>query len=162
MQQYSQFFTTIHDEDRPVGTLGRGTHYSIARVVRPSRSSPRFHDFAIVWDEDHDLRVIWIVEQLIAVGTTLDEVVAIGERKGSITVLTREQPSGKLESEMDEILARLPSDSFGLTLERLDEATGMIINADNSKVRAYLAGIDALWNLGGKPAVFDTEPYRIP
>ncbi|MGF6727496.1 hypothetical protein P3T43_006888 [Paraburkholderia sp. GAS41] len=30
---YCPFFQTLHDETRPVGNLGRGTHYSVLRAT---------------------------------------------------------------------------------------------------------------------------------
>ena len=64
MKQYSPFFSTLHDEDGPVGHLGGGTHYSVLRAVL-WEPEPAFHDFAVVWDEDHDLRVVWVLEQML-------------------------------------------------------------------------------------------------
>lgn len=61
---YCPFFQTLHDETRPVGHLGRGSHYSVLRVptwhdelLNPLQSAT-FLDFAIVWDEDQDERII--------------------------------------------------------------------------------------------------------
>ena len=33
VQRYSHFFSTLYDETEPVGTLGRGTHYSVLRSL---------------------------------------------------------------------------------------------------------------------------------
>lgn len=59
----SCFFHTLHDEPGRVGSLGRGTHYSVLRAVI-WEPEPRFHDFAVIWDEDHDTRIIGVLEQL--------------------------------------------------------------------------------------------------
>src|SRR4051812_20247485 len=74
MQKYSEFFQTLHDEQAPVGYLGRGTHYSILRAVVFSDSlakplfDARFLDFAVIWDEDHDARIIEPIQKLYFAG----------------------------------------------------------------------------------------------
>ena len=70
MRKYSDFFKTLHDEQAPTGTLGRGTHYSILRAVAFGDSegkmlgSARFADFAVIWDEDHDDRYSYLTTWL--------------------------------------------------------------------------------------------------
>lgn len=116
MNQYSPLFHTLHDEREPIGSLGRGTHYSVLRCI--SRRVPEFpnrhednviamafaygargalpvakpddhvHDFAVIWDEDHDTRVIRIAEQL-ASADMLKHVLVIGESKGVVSVLVK-------------------------------------------------------------------------
>ena len=60
MRTYSPFFQTVHNEVAPVGSLGRGTHYSILRatVFHDEFAKPlekaKFLDFAVIWDEDHE------------------------------------------------------------------------------------------------------------
>src|SRR5260370_21913517 len=89
---YSAFFQTLHDEAKPVGKIGRGTHYSIlrAQVWQDERLKPlkkgMLADFAVIWDEDHDERVIEVIEWLYFEGL-LSPIRFIGERKGSLTVL---------------------------------------------------------------------------
>jgi hypothetical protein len=62
--QYSNLFTCLHDKLESIGTLGRGTHYSVFRsveslnVIRRPLTLPQINDFAVIWDEDHDTRVI--------------------------------------------------------------------------------------------------------
>jgi hypothetical protein len=158
LRKYSDFFSTLHDEDHPVGNLGRGTHYSILRAV-VWNPSIQFHDFAVIWDEDHDTRVIWVVEQLHA-KQILSEVLMIGERKGSITVITRTPPSKDFETKVTNIGTSVPTDSFSTDVECLAQASGLIINDNPSRIQAYLAGIDALWKLGTKPAEFTTQPFH--
>lgn len=158
--QYSQFFSTLYDERGPLGDLGRGTHYSVCRALT-HRVDPEFYDFAIIWDEDHDERIIWVVERMIASGLLEPGVRFIGERKGSVTVIT-EQPLTALHTqEIEMITTRLPSDSFPLHVESLQgNISGMIIHDDPRRVRAYLAGINALWSLGAKPCVYSHAPFR--
>jgi hypothetical protein len=157
VQKYSDLLSTLYDEVGPVGTLGRGSHYSVLRAV-VWNPAPQFHDFAVVWDEDHDTRVIWVIEQLY-VKQLLSSVVAVGERKGGITVLTRTQQRPEFATQVSSIAEGVPSDCFSSEVELFAEATGMIINDSIARVRAYLAGIDALWQLGAKPLSFATEPF---
>ena len=158
MELHSHFFSTLYDETGPVGDLGRGTHYSVLRCVQWPANGPCFRDVAVIWDEDHDLRVIWVLEQLV-VNRLLEGVLAIGERKGSITVLTEDLPSAAYVRAVSDIAGFVPSDSFSCYVERFALASGMIINANEGRVRAYLNGIHALWGLGVKPCTFAVEPF---
>lgn len=158
MHWYSHFFSTLYDEQKPVGRLGRGTHYSVLRAVLWDDSQPQWHDFAVVWDEDHDHRIIWVIEQL-HIRRLLRNIVAIGERKGGVTILTSKTPDRALRIASEEISAHHPSgDSFNSDVEHVDEATGLLINDAEEKVRAYVKGIVALWNLGTKPITADLNP----
>src|SRR5687767_11217749 len=92
MRSYSPFFQTLHDEPAPIGNIGRGTHYSILRALAfqdcfgKTVLPARYHDFAVIWDEDHDDRVIPIIEQVYRIGL-LPRFVYFGERKGMLTAL---------------------------------------------------------------------------
>lgn len=46
MRQYSHFFSVLYDEPGPVGNLGRGTHYSVIRALRPRNLG--YHYFNMV------------------------------------------------------------------------------------------------------------------
>src|SRR5690606_15837476 len=87
MKKYSPYFTTLYDQQAPVGKLGRGTHYSILRATcwdlleDYSRTRAKHFDFAILWDEDHDTRIIQCIEELYLEGL-LPRFIAFGERKG--------------------------------------------------------------------------------
>jgi hypothetical protein len=157
MKFYSHFFSTVFDQTEGIGTLGRGTHYSILRAVLLEPAA-KFHDFAVIWDEDHDLRIVWILEQIYA-QRLLMPILAIGERKGGITVLTNGQEQSDYARSLAEIVGRIPSDAFSLEIERFSVASSMIINASDERVRGYLAGIDALWSLGSKACEFSVQPY---
>jgi hypothetical protein len=92
MQKYSDFFQTLHDETRPTGYLGQGTHCSVLRATvfhdetaRPLRRA-RFADFAVIWDADHDMRVIEPIEEIYRRGL-LSSFIIFGERKGSFTAI---------------------------------------------------------------------------
>lgn len=159
MKTYSDHFRTIYDQQVPDDdAIGRGTHYSILRWTMGEVA----RDIAVIWDEDHDERVIWVMEQAVIAGL-LDSVIAVGERKAGVTFLTRDYggPEGlaDLESDLLEVTEGVPSDVFGATVEPMGRASGMIINDDPMKVRAYLASIDALWQLGPKPARFRSEAF---
>jgi hypothetical protein len=89
------FFKTLHNETKPVGDFGRGTHYSVMRVpiwrdtlLRPMHQGAML-DFAIIWDEDHDERVLKVIERIYFAGL-LAPVRFIGERKGTLSVLIAE------------------------------------------------------------------------
>lgn len=74
--------------------------------------SARFHDFAIVWDEDHDERVIEPVEKIYLAGL-LPHFLMFGERKGSFSAIATEDAprTSLLESRLSEITQNL-SDSW--------------------------------------------------
>ena len=157
MTTASPFFSTLHDGPM-LGSIGRGTHYSILRAVNFS-PAPRFHDFAVIWDEDHDLRVLWVIEQLFVQGA-LGQALAIGERKGNITVLTIEPPTQKYREAVERIATGVPTDSFSSCVEAFGSATSMIIHDEPGRVRSYLGGIHALWMLGSKDVEFSTKPFE--
>ena len=162
---YSPFFQTIHDEARPVGRLGRGTHYSVFRAVTwhdvHLNPVPQANvlDFAVIWDEDHDTRVIQVAEALYLAGL-LAPVRFIGERKGMLTVLleqgvfeTWDQRQVERYKERLAEQVRLSCESLGdwwqLGIDCWNE-NGSIISADDLKVSTYLNFILMLWDLGIK------------
>ena len=162
MQTYSEFFQTLHDELTPTGTLGRGTHYSILRAVvfhnaegKPSHEA-RFHDFAIVWDEDHDKRVLEPIEKIYYAGQ-LSQFLMFGERKGSfVGVLARDMTQDAaflhLSDAVTEITRSVAGDAWPAQLLEIDTAAGQIIRDDPAKVELYLNNLQMLWELGSKPA----------
>jgi len=166
MQKYSEFFQTLHDEQAPVGYLGRGTHYSILRAVVFSDSlakplfDARFLDFAVIWDEDHDARIIEPIQKLYFAGL-LPHFLMFGERKGILTgVVAPNAADAKHLSEFDgamnKITQNLESDdkwlaqAFGLDYPNEHP----IINDDAQKVRLYLNNLMMLWQLGLKEAKY--------
>jgi hypothetical protein len=107
MRSYSHFFQTLHDEQEPVGYLGRGTHCSILRAVvfhdeyGAPLPSGAFLDFSIIWDEDHDTRVIEAIER-IYLSAALPSFMIIGERKATLTaILTKPLPEKRITSLTD-------------------------------------------------------------
>lgn len=157
MRVYSPFFFTVYDETGPVGPhrLGQGTHYSIFRAIVWEDNAPLFHDFACIWDEDHDERIVWVIEQLF-VRDMLRQAVAIGERKGSVTVILKDQQPPFFESLVRRLSENVLGDAWAASVDTFPE-TGAIINAKETLVQAYLQGIVALWNLGTKPCEYYRE-----
>lgn len=170
------YFNCLHHENDSVGSLGRGTHYSVLRsaewfdIARSPLARARWHDFAIVWDEDHDERILGVVEQMHFAGL-LAPVLFVGERKGSLTVLVASEFTSKItkgdfdryKREVDEIASDIDGDSWPVRLGFADfsYATGpryspdaeVIIQDDERRVRTYLENINVLWTLGAKPYV---------
>ncbi|KQS49882.1 hypothetical protein ASG20_10895 [Sphingomonas sp. Leaf198] len=166
--QYSHLISCLHDQDAPVGAIGRGAHHSIFRSVQwhtlsgEESKRGRLHDFAVIWDEDHDERIIGVIERLHLAGL-LWPVVFIGERKGNMTVLLAH---GAGPIELDEpgyveavgaIVQDVDHDVWDVRFGtfhrdpandgRLTNAAGIIAD-DEPVVVAYLQSIDILWQLG--------------
>lgn len=155
MPQYSPFFEVIHDEQQPVGILGRGTHYSVFQY--PSwvtetgslLSKPKRHRFAIIWDEDHDIRVIRVLEGLYLAGL-LTSVVFAGERKGTFTAILSSAIDATRKQELHGAFTGIASsgdDSWPVELFSSGEAGG-IISADAEMVQTYLNNLRNIWQLG--------------
>lgn len=167
---YSNFLACLYDQREPVGMLGRGAHYSVFRSVEwrelggDFRDSGRFHDFAVVWDEDHDTRVVDFIERLHMHGL-LWPVVFIGERKGMLTLLLwRDVDPTRERLDWFEVVKELAENliegdawiaDFGrfhrdpANREGLTDPAGLIASG-NDLVIAYLQAIDVLWRLGEK------------
>jgi hypothetical protein len=163
MRKYSDFFKTLHDEQAPTGTLGRGTHYSILRAVALGDSegkmlgSARFADFAVIWDEDHDDRVIEPIEKIYFAGL-LHHFLMFGERKGCFTAIAAASfpPHPHLQSQLNEITQRLDiEDSWPSYVVGLKDPRNPIISASDDKVSLYLSNLMMLWELGLKPAQYE-------
>jgi hypothetical protein len=168
---YSQLFSCLYDQSEPVGTLGRGTHYSVFRTVTSLDKDlmpldrPKLHDFAVIWDEDHDERVIPVVEGLLMQGL-LAPVLFIGERKGTLNVIVDDAlftaNSANIEAYVEAVDKVCQANSDGdywstgvVTLERtplgLDGPDlGAIVHDEDWRVLTYLRSIDVLWKLGIK------------
>jgi hypothetical protein len=155
MTKYSHFFKTIYDEPKPVGSLGRGTHYSILRaVIFKDNSKAYFHDFAIIWDEDHDdKRMITILEQLYYSGL-LPHFIMIGERKGEVYIIS-ESRNKNIESTISSKIREISEPLIGDYWEPhtgniADQDHAGIISDSEDKVKLYLNNINMLWSLGSK------------
>lgn len=169
---YSSLFTCLHDEPEPVGSLGRGTHYSVLRsvewldVTRARLEKPQVHDFAVIWDEDHDTRVIDAVEAIYMQGL-LSPVQFVGERKGHLTVIVAAKFYWAIsQGELDNYQAALrriaetaTGDSWNFELGFFDRSPldpnhqtelRSIIAAEEHRVINYLRTVDSLWSLGTK------------
>jgi hypothetical protein len=103
MRTYFPFFKTLHDEQGPIGNLGRGTHYSVLRAVvfhdpkGKVLSEGQFTDFAVIWDEDHDSRVMDPIEEIYRRGL-LSSFQMFGERKGAFTAILSNQISSAFDA----------------------------------------------------------------
>lgn len=155
MPQYSSFFEVIHDEQHPVGFIGRGAHYSVFQYpswvteTGASLSKPKRHRFAVIWDEDHDTRVIRVLEGLYLAGL-LTSVVFAGERKGVLTVIVSSVIDPTSKQKLQNAFAHVVSatdDPWPVELHSSGE-TGGIINDEAEKVQTYLSNIRNIWLLG--------------
>jgi hypothetical protein len=166
MRVYSSFFQTLHDETAPVGSLGRGTHYSVFRatVFHDELAKPltraKFFDFAVTWDEDHDERILLPIERLYRSGE-LASFTMFGERKGMLFCEVAPRFNGVRLPAAERAVAAACEDvggdhwtshiSFG------QSRGGGIIDDDERKVALYLDTINMLWKLGLKEVV-EREP----
>jgi hypothetical protein len=160
---YSPFFQMLHDETRPVGQLGRGTHYSVLRVpiwqdvwLNPVAQGSLL-DFAVIWDEDHDERVVKAIEALYF-GGLLSPVCFIGERKGSLSVLLGETTveawnEAALRCYRDAVndIGQSLADPWPVMVDQVLSQRHSIIHAAPEDVATYLRNILLLWQLGSKP-----------
>jgi hypothetical protein len=171
---YSTLISCLHDEPEPVGSLGRGTHYSVFRsvewldVVRAPLNLPQVHDFAVIWDEDHDTRVIDTIEAIYMAGL-LSPIQFIGERKGTLTVIVAARfyywgPQTSLDTyvkQLNDITLNQAGDTWPTEVGMFDRQPGSshqnefhaLIMASEYRVKTYLRNIDSLWGLGTKPFV---------
>lgn len=171
MRDYSHHFSCLHDEQEPVGNIGRGSHYSVFRtaewrdVVRDPLEQAQVHDFAVIWDEDHDERVIDVAERIYMAGL-FSPIQFIGERKGSLNVVFAarfrfhhpEEIFQKWERDIQRIASDVDGDSWNVNFGRFDKnlfeggphqtEPGYIIQDTEARAIAYLRHIDNLWNLG--------------
>lgn len=173
VRQYSTLFSCLYDEPEPIGSLGRGTHYSIFRsvewldVTRRPLAVPQIHDFAVLWDEDHDTRVIEAIERIYMAGL-LSPVQFIGERKGGLTAIVAakfyfsgSERDTKAYHQAIEAITQGLDDAWPAQLGSFDRAPGSLhqnfyeslINDSDHRVGLYLANIDSLWKLGTKAYV---------
>jgi hypothetical protein len=161
---YCPFFQTLHDETRPVGHLGRGSHYSVLRVptwhdelLNPLQSAT-FLDFAIVWDEDHDERIIDAI-LILYLGGLLAPVRFIGERKGVLSILLApavidawDEPTLQRYRDDVESVCTSLEDPWTAEVNSVDSSRHSIIHAAPEDVATYLKNIDMLWRLGTRAA----------
>jgi hypothetical protein len=161
MRKYSDFFQTLHDEIAPVGSLGRGTHYSVLRAIvfqdaeGETLPEAQYLDFAVIWDEDHDERVMEPIYKLYCAGS-LSSFVMLGERKATMTGIVspqlRKAPSyvEYLREQLQKVCTGMANgDWWSTQVGSLSDSQG-IISADDGKVFLYLSNINMLWDLGLK------------
>ena len=164
MKNYAQILATLHDETEPVGHLGRGTHHSILRTTTwfdeqiILMSEPKYHDFAVIWDEDHDERVIDAIKDMYK-KKLLSPVLFIGERKGGLNIIISpeyrdsvDEPTFKEYVDAIVDLAQSQEDPWSADVSIFGESDAWknIINDNSENVELYLRNIQMLWNLGLK------------
>lgn len=177
---YSDYFTTVYDEDQPIGNMGRGGHYSVLRyatwhdVEAKQINTPQTHDFAVVWDEDHDTRIIFVIEKLLEAGL-LAPIQFIGERKAFLSVVVAakfyfslpEEDLVKYQNKIQEIVSDVNGDYWNLEeLGCYDKSIQSphqtflpsMISTNSEKQETYLRNIDNLWGLGTKPFIKKPTP----
>lgn len=166
MRKYSHFFQTLHDETDPVGSLGRGTHYSVFRATvfhdefaKPLEAA-KFLDFAVIWDEDHDERVLLPIDRLYRSGD-LSSFIMFGERKGMFFCNVAPRFNGVRLPVAERAVAaacdNVDGDHWPINISFGQPGGGGIISASERSVELYLDTINMLWNLGLKDIV-EPEP----
>jgi hypothetical protein len=181
---YAQAFKTLYDESAPIGTIGRGTHYSVLRahewhdVLLQPTTVAQVHDFAVIWDEDHDVRVISAIEAFYIKGL-LAPIKFIGERKGALTVILSSDFYWHAKAPgLDDYRAKLQATLDSLKLgdywpveiglfsnnpeNRQYSRSRAIINDSIDRVDIYLNNIDMLHALGNTEAKPTRLPVEIP
>ena len=163
MRTYSPFFQTVHDEIAPVGSLGRGTHYSVFRatVFHDEFAEPletaKFLDFAVIWDEDHDERVLLPIERLYRSGD-LSSFIMFGERKAMFFCNVAGRFNGLRLPAAKAAVAVACKDVSGdhwtghLSFDEFSRGRDIIAD-DERRVELYLNTINMLWQLGLKNIV---------
>ncbi len=161
---FPQFFKTIHSDNKAVGDIGDGSHYSVLRSTtwydnsRLLLNEPMIHDFAIIWDKDHDNRIIEFVEHMF-MNNVLSPVLFVGESKEHLTVfvspLFRETTDEHVFQDYVSSVVELAKNQyvpwtaevcvFGEALTK-----HQIIDSSNDRVELFLKNINMLWNLGLK------------
>jgi hypothetical protein len=113
----------------------------------------RYHDFAVIWDEDHDERAINVVEAIYLRGL-LSRFVYFGERKGSFTAVLigsdyHPRAVDKLKQQVD-FIAEQQDDPWSASVATIAAEDNHIIRDQPERRAAYLTHIDMLWELGPK------------
>lgn len=172
--KYSNYFEVVYDQPQPVGSIGRGTHYSILRcaqwldnlLVPHENGCAREQQLAVIWDEDHDQRVIDVLEAAYFQGL-LGPVRFIGERKGSLTVIVDPlfweiYDRADYTAKWSAIASDAPGDYWPsyVYADGDIEGLGMIIHDSNARVATYLENIRNLWQLDQEQRVFRMSSYE--
>lgn len=155
---YSPLFTTLYDEQEPVGQLGRGTHYSVLCAAQwrspldgETLVYPLVQRIGVIWDEDHDTRVIKALEAGYMNGL-LAPVLFIGERKAALTIVVANeiQVDPYHYQRWSESIERVIVDHWDLEIINIDEVVQhqMIHDSRADAVNTYIANIRNLWELG--------------
>ena len=168
---YSSLFSVLHDEKKPVGNIGRGTHYSVLSCAQWHNQFIQHHatghaeiqKFAIIWDEDHDDRIIPVIEAAY-LQSLMAPVKFIGERKGHLSVIVDPVFWKFCSNKRDYIQAweklagSVNDDWWSCEVQSEEEMSESGIIHPRNKMVVYLKNIDNLWSLGVAPY---KAPYRI-
>lgn len=164
MRVYSPFFQTLYDQPEPVGSLGRGVHYSVLRCITWKDQVGKglypagLQTFGVIWDEDHDVRVIPAIEELYR-KDMLHGILFVGEAKGNLHVIVAKKFRASLTDaqfgiygEAVEQLAQGQPDPWcSFVAVRNDRSVLTMIQDKPERGDAFLDNIDVLWGLGCKP-----------
>ena len=171
--KYSPYFDTAYDQPKPIGSIGRGTHYSILRCPqwRDNLMTPhndggaRIQQFAVIWDEDHDERVISVIEEAYFLGL-LGPVKFVGERKGSLTVLVdplfwKSYDRSDYTNKWAGIASGVSGDYWPANVYAYGDPEGepMIIHDSHDRVATYLDDIKNLWSLDQEQKAYQMPDY---
>ena len=152
MKVYSPYFQTLHDDQGPVGQLGRGAHYSVLRAIvfhdengRPTAGTD--FNFAVIWDEDHDERVIMAIEECHR-RRILSSCIAFGERKGFFFAILAPGVSNfrfSVVSDQIDVIAEngVETDTWSAEIGTIDSPRGIIADT-GANVSLYIRCIKML------------------
>ena len=170
---YSSLFSVIHDEQHPIGNIGRGSHYSVLscvqwndRFMQPQvTGNAEIQKLAVIWDEDHDERIIPILETAYT-QCLIAPVKFVGERKGHLSVIVDSDfwkycnNKREFTQAWEKLAGSVGDDWWSCEVQPESEAIeSSIIHPGGDKMIVYLKNIDNLWSLGIAPY---KAPYRAP
>lgn len=109
---YSEIFSTSHNEIGSVGYQKNGTHYSVLRTTTWFDQNisplmvPKIQDFAIIWDKRHKEEIIDVVEHMY-MNNLLAPVLFVGESNCCLNIIV--SPHFKKSSDEHEFFLYLSS-----------------------------------------------------
>lgn len=163
METYSPLFTTLYDQQGPIGDGTIDVHYSVLQAVTWHKVNSGIadrgyhHRFAIIWDEDHDTRVIVCIEEIYLAGL-LPKFIMFGENQAGFTAVlneayVREDENDALAGKILDIAETSVSpDCWGSEIVRLDAYDTFDFREPNQSQgghSVYLHNIDTVHRLGG-------------
>jgi hypothetical protein len=178
--KYSPYFHCLYDEPVAMGSIGRGTHYSVVQALswHSSKGELRKHattqNVAIIWDEDHDLRIIPCMERLLRAGL-LHAISMIGERKGGVTIVFNTMFAAhmnegqkhtcreEITKVINDVIATESRDSWSITFGEMTETPSLkktgcqtfhqyLIQDSADRIETYIRNINNLWDIDSSSA----------